>query len=164
VHISNGFPDSDFRIINQDTGSYNGLCLVSSPWADGTPRPIMRKVQKDGYERWHLRDAQDPWGTPVNLLVSSFQDPVKGYFALARVPGTELAMRGAGSDLVIKMQADQDGYIFPQGNPDSVLTPVAGRDHLGDAQVARRRVRSAVAVRTGPVTAAQDRGILTRRP
>ena len=138
--MPNGFPEVDFRIINQDTDArlfarYGGqwygqqeardrltgekgsieyshtndpIFMVGSPEAGG----------KDD-DLWYFRAATDPWGRPDNYLMTHYED-IRSKFALLD-RDYKLSLYGSGREGVTKWQTS-DGYIFPEGKPDKVIT------------------------------------------
>ena len=141
--MSNGFPEGDFRIINQDTGArlfarYGGQTTGQQEAQDRltgekgfieyshTNNPIFMVGSPDAGDKdddlWYFRAAKDPWGRPDNYLMTHYED-IRSKFALQAMFDGKLSLYGYGQTDVSKWQAE-DGYIFLEGQPEKVLTLV----------------------------------------
>ncbi|MEV3962522.1 hypothetical protein AB0M34_16745 [Nocardia sp. NPDC050193] len=147
--IANGFPGGNFVLRNEEAR----LCLASEPgryyefdgtWqqreysphsnrAGVTTAPALRILGCDGTprQRWFFDSSGAGSLSGVhNQLVNAVPEGSRGYFALAydSVPsqgGTDALLVGTESTRAVKWKFE-DGYLFEEGYPKSVLTYVPG--------------------------------------
>jgi hypothetical protein len=150
--MANGFPEGDFRIINEATGArlftrYGGTTAGpsyvtrsgSSVDYSSTNNPIVMvgsPASKD-YDFWWFDAGKDSWGKPYNYLMSSYTD-IRSKWALQ---GEEfdgsLKLWGTGRQDVSQWQAE-NGYIFLQGSSNQVLTLIDAGGGSFSAKLADR--------------------------
>ncbi|GGL28154.1 hypothetical protein [Nocardia jinanensis] len=147
--IANGFPGGMFALRNEETR----LCLTSEPGRyyeyDGTwqqreytrhsdrasvitdPGLAMLACDSSIRQRW-LFDSSgaNTYSGVRNNLVNGVAQDTRGYFALSygSVPsqgGINARLVTAGSGLAVKWHIE-DGYLFEEGYPKSVLTYLPG--------------------------------------
>lgn len=127
--MSNGFPEGDFRIINEGTGARlfarsggvtGGKQKVSAVGRDGlvegevayshTNDPIVMVGTPQGGDLglWYFRAAADPWGRPDNYLMTSYED-IRSKFALHAVQET---IKVAKQITMRQSELDADEYRF----------------------------------------------------
>ncbi|WP_433491212.1 hypothetical protein [Nocardia grenadensis] len=147
--IANGFPGGTFALRNEEAR----LCLASEPGRyyeiDGTRQqwkysphssragvttdPTLKVIGCDGSPRqlWFFDSsgAGSLFGVH-NQLVNAVPEDSRGYFALAyagapSAGGADALLVGTASTRAVKWKF-QDGYLFEEGYPKSVLTYVPG--------------------------------------
>ncbi|MEU4838734.1 hypothetical protein [Nocardia testacea] len=143
--IANGFPGGRFALRNEEAR----LCLASEPGRyyefDGTwqqrdhprrndrasvatdPGLTMRGCDGSVRQSWFFDSSgTNTFSGTHNQLVNLVAEQSRGYFALSygSTPwrgGTDARLVAAASTLAVKWQVE-DGYLFEQGYPKSVLT------------------------------------------
>jgi hypothetical protein len=146
--MPNGFPEGDFRIINEDTGARlftrpggvtAGPSYVtrsgSSVDYSRTNNPIFMAGSPQGGDNdlWWFDAGTDPWGKPYNYLMSGYED-IRSKWAVQAV-GDNLTLYGSGRENVSQWQA-KDGYLFLQD--DQVLTLIDAGSGSFSAKLAGR--------------------------
>ncbi|WP_026412347.1 hypothetical protein [Actinomadura oligospora] len=142
--MSNGFPDGEFCIVNEDTGLY----LASLPgdrvtgsqqetdWLEGAKETVhyshtgkqvlglATEPSGKNYERWYFDDRKNSRGLEFYHLVNCAKD-IRTAYALA----AELNIHGRYDEVTVKGHGQQgqtqwraeDGYFFP-GDPTKAVT------------------------------------------
>lgn len=144
--MPNGFPEGDFRVINEDTSArlfarHGGVTSGQQEARDrltgekGTiayshtndPLAMVGTPQGSDIDLWWFSTIKDPWGHPNNYLMTGYKD-IRGRFALQDAGyGNGIRFYGEGREGVSKWQAE-GGYIFKEGEPGMVLTVVKAGD------------------------------------